>query len=239
MGLAATASVVLVLLLWSVQLRAQEHLANPGQPRNITRPIPAAVRNYHADLAALIPELDRAAATGRSVLATADVELYAWWTGLRGRQSFLAHSFVSALGYDTLFERLALFAYYNQVTTADFVPWLVAEGIDGVHGCWFSGDRYQASSLHAFAPVAAYSAPEQKDIAATPPLDCWRLIIPSAERQRLTEAYARVIASPAAATTPAPDLIVLTNEFPVLRPDPNRFQLLHENATFRVFGARR
>jgi hypothetical protein len=194
--------------------------------------------SYHADLAALSGELDRAAADGARVLATTDVELYAWWTGLRGRESFLAHIFVSSQDNAVLFGRLAQFARYNQIGPDDFIPWLFAPRPRDINCSWYSGDRYQAGPLHTFAPLSDYNDRERASIAATQDVDCWNLIAPAKERERLANAYREFLNSPPRELAPTPALLVLTREFPKFRPDPALFRLVYENPTFLLFHRR-
>lgn len=217
---------------------AQKHLDITGLPRPLTT-VPAQMSaRYRADFSALAVELDRAALNGANVLATIDVELFAWWTGLRGRESFLAHSFVSSLGSEILFERLARFAHDCRIAPADFVPWLLAQGADQVGGVWLFANRYQATALHTFAPLAEYTTDERARIAAADPLDSWHTIVPEIERLRLRDAYETAASLPRSRATPAPDLLVLTCESADLHPDSAKFELRYENPTFRLFRRR-
>jgi hypothetical protein len=226
-------AIVILLLGIRAHHEAGQHLATAGNPRAFGRaPLPVAA-SYRADFAALIPELDRAAAAGAGVLATADVELFAWWTGLRGRESWLAHIFVSSQGDDVLLARLAAFARLNGLGPEEFVPWLLADGINDIHASWFSGDRYQATPLYTFAPLADYTPEERRAIGTTNPLDCWHLVVPASERQRLAAAYRTALAKPVPERPPA--LIALTREFPQLHPDPQRYRLSYENRTFQLY----
>lgn len=235
-----SAVALMMAFCWPAFQHAQDCLGNSGAPRAIyPRPAsPPITDTYRNDFAALTVELDRAFSQGARILATTDVELYAWWTGLRGRKSFLAHIFVSGLDRRILFERIALFARYNQLAPADFIPWLLTGQYDTLHVSWFSGNIYQATSLHTYAKISDYTDNENAQIAATSPLDCWKLIIPEAERQRLIADYRTVLDSPSEVAEPPPDLIVVLNETPQLRPDPRRFSLIHENATFALFRLR-
>lgn len=231
----AVAAVILISLLGRLDGLGRIHLENKSYPRAVGRPTEPSTVSYRSDLASLFSFVEQNVTTSGKSLATVDVELYAWWTGIKGGQSYLGHIFVSALNRDVLLERLAHFAYFNQVPTTLFVPWLTTETFNGVHGNWYSGNRYQATTLHTFASIEQYSPEELEKIRATPMIECWQtLIIPAFEKDRLTSYYQRISSSPVKPVN-APDLLLITNEFPLLRPDPKLFFPIYQNASFQLF----
>jgi hypothetical protein len=225
---------VSVMPAWSL---AKTHVENAGLPRAAGILSPAWARTYREDWRQLGRELARVQYVNARVLATPDVEIYSWWTAFRGGYAFLPHIFVSALPESDLLHRLTLFARLNQLDRDGFLRWLTASGVNGILGNWLSGDRYQANRLYSAAPLNDYTADERARIAATDALECWHLIIPRSERHRLGAAFdesANTIHQP----LPRLDLLVLTQEFPELRPDPRRFSLTYANAIFRLYVAR-
>ena len=231
----AVAAIILICLVGRLDAIGKRHLENKSYPRAVGRPPDPSTASYRRDLASLFSFIEKSIPKSGKSLATVDVELYAWWTGIRGGESYLAHMFVSALDRDLLLNRLARFACFNQVPPHLFISWLTTKSHNEVHVNWYSGNRYQASPLHTFASLENYSPDEVKQIRGTPMVESWQTqIMPAYERDRLTSYYGRIFSSPLQSID-APDLLLLTNEFPLLKPDPKLFTLIYKNNSFQIF----
>jgi hypothetical protein len=233
---AAAASIVALLgVLWS---EAQVRHEAPGPARSVGTAPPAWAQTYHADWTALAVELDHPRYASARILATADGELYSWWTGLRNRQSFLAQAFVTALPDSDLLQRLGQFARLNRVEGDRFLPWVTTVTYTKPFSHWFACARYGANALHTYSTLDDYTPDQRREIAnLTDPLDCWHLIIPQSGLRRLQRAFDEADTT-SGMPTGHPDLMILTGEFPELSPDPRFFSLAYENRTFRVFCAK-
>lgn len=216
---------------------ARPQLDNPAAPPSAGVSPPTDVQSYRRDFEALSGFLTAERNAGAESLATLEVELYSWWTAFRDGSSFLPRAFVSTLPNSELESRLCQFAKYNGLTAETFLAFLEYPSVNNVINNWQSEALYQANASYTFAPINDYSPEQRARIAKAGILDGSLIEIPLSEQRRLKHLFEST-ALPRPGAGPKLDLLVLTDEFPQLQPDPEYFVLVYRNPTFRAYRFR-
>jgi hypothetical protein len=174
--------------------------------------------SYLRDFRQLAKELRARAGSGLRVLATLDHELAVWWIGPQGGAVLNPDPFVTPLPDAEIERRLVAFGAAMQLDADQFVRFLVQDN-----------DPARNNSMGHNNIVVNLFLGHQKYGGRSG----WNLWIPSAELGRLEQLYREEAGRDAYRI----DGIVLfaRGSLSDLTPDPERFVLAYENATFRLY----
>lgn len=188
---------------------------------------------YRRDFSALIQELMDQTYADCEVLGGFDNLLLAWWVTFQGRHVFLPNACLTTLLDKEIERRLALLCAGINMTGPEFRQFINRRSIIIL---WLGCYKYQATTAYTFAPLSEYSPEDQERILASSGME-WQVIVPPKELERLERMYNQLRSQPM--PDDRLDLIVLTNDdnFRRFAPAPERFRMMYENPTFRVYRA--
>jgi hypothetical protein len=178
---------------------------------------------YLNDLQELTAELQRRSSTGLRVLATLDHEVMAWWVALQGGYMLNPDPFSSTLPDSELEKRLVALGAALNLSSKDFIRWLTQDD-----------DRAKNNSWGHNNIIVTLFFSHQKYGGRTG----WHLNIPNAELRRLRRLYEDTASE--SADRYRVDGIVLFSRgcLADLSPDPERFEEVFKNSTFRLYVTR-
>ena len=189
----------------------------------------AAFPNYRRDFNALVLEL-RKPQYRNEILGSLDVQVQSWWTSFGHGNVFLPDVFSTTMTDTEIETRLILFCKQIKIDEEEFMA-LISDPAAQIF--FLSHAKYMASALHTYAPLSAYSADDQTAIRQTSIFSSFNLFIPTAEKNRLRQKFARTEPS---ASKRALDLVLLFNSkrFAAHSPGPG-FAPVYSNETFRLW----
>jgi len=191
---------------------------------------------YRSNFTALTAELSRPRYRDCQAIATLNHQVLVWWVALQRRYAFCPDLMATTAGQPEIECRFALFCHQLNLTPDQFHDLI---GRQLVLNLWLSGNEYQLSPMHHFAPLSDYSSQALADLQAIPyGKGNWNLILPLSEEQRLMELYRKTAEIPLS-SYPRFDLIVLHDQegwLPHLEgPVSADWELAYSNDDFRVW----
>lgn len=189
--------------------------------------------HYRKDFAKLLQELETSYPEDL-VLGTFDRQLFFWWVTFRGGHSFLADPYSGTLSDDALERRCILFCHLLGMTWEEFRHWLREPTFLVT---WFGACKYWVTQGFGLAPPEEYEPSLRSYLETIHPYRYFHAISSKEERRLLDrfDSLARI------EEMPRLDLVILPN-IPLLMhlaPPTDRFQLVYQNASFRVWRASR
>jgi hypothetical protein len=174
--------------------------------------------SYLRDFEQLAKELSARAETGLRVLATLDHELAVWWIGTQGGAVLNPDPFVTPLPDAEIERRLVAFGAATQLDLREFIRFLVQDDNPVLNNSY----GHNNVVVNLFLGHQKYGGASG-----------WHLRIPPAELARLRQLYRDEAGRDAYRI----DGIALfaRGVLSGLIPDPRRFVLVYQNATFRLY----
>jgi hypothetical protein len=188
--------------------------------------------SYRAEFAELVKYLSAADRGERPVLATFDVQVFAWWLTFTNGYSFLADPFISTVSDHEIESRMATLCHLIGMKSEDYGKFLQRHPVESF---WLSHDKYQASRAYAFSSLSDYPAHVQEEIKNGSIYNNFNLVLPFSESRRLTEDFDRIDSD--SLGTRQLDIMVLTNDKPMAgyAPPSLCWRLTYQSPRFRVY----
>jgi hypothetical protein len=201
-------------------------------------------QDYRACFSALARELASPRYAHDRVMATLDGQVYAYWVGILGRNSFCYDTAFSPATEPMVVDRLLLFLRELKTPAARVGPLLDNSSLLAF---WLGSDKYQCSPLHMMGSPDDYATKDFWWRDQSPPWhafgrlgECWLLALPLNRQAAYQADYEKLLALPPLGAVPRLDLIVLNADrnVPLTDPDPARYELTYHDGCFRVWQRR-
>lgn len=227
----ALAAALLLGMSAGLGARALEDLRREDHTRSWYKLGPGV--KYRGAFSELVRELDKPIYRRAVVLGTLDQQVHVHWQAFVGGRSFVPDGFVSIAPNEEMERRLVLFARAIGAPTDTFLEIVQASSHNGL----VFVSKYAASSLHTLTPLADYTEPQRRRIAARDLFDAFGFEVPLSELARLRAEYEGDAFRDA---PPRLDLVVLNNDerFGKLAPPSTEYDLVFDNAVFRLYARR-
>lgn len=224
--------ILLVILSLSVTIKqAYVFSQNNQHQRGNLVPEEPLLTNYRDDFVLLTKELTKKEYKDCKVMGTFDFQLCLWWVAFNRGYSYTPDPFLTTVPDYEIESRLINLCKIIGMPNDNFKKFI---NQSYVHVYWLGHNKYEASSLYTFYPIADYNKDEQEKIRVSGfDATWWNIIIPNSERLRLLNRY---LNEPIIDNLKL-DLVVLTNDkiFKSNAPPQGKFILSYKNPTFRVW----
>ncbi len=207
--------------------------------------------HYRPDLTDLSRELQRPKYHSCAVLATWDLGLAMWWNAFLDRNLFAVDPNASTLPDSEIEKRFLEFAKISGITEAgldDFLRFGATtkenenEREGGSHNnaavvYFMTGNRDTFTPTGHRRPLSDYDDSHVEKLRSLSSSSSWFLSVPKSDRARLTSLFKGLSLSP----TYDLDLVALLKggNWDKMHVLPGQFELVYENATFRVYQYRK